>query len=367
MPLSGRGSRGKGVRQLAARLLLNRKTVASPASRLLGAACLLMLARTAAAQQSVTPPELFAPLPPIPEVNAYGTLLAQSDAAIDQARLHRDAAAAPASAPSVNAYGVALPEPEPATSEDDSFGAQLILKNQERTRSFVVTGGASLAYTNNVALTRRAERHDVFGVVDAGITWARSIAQGVDANIGGHVSIFRYNRTPDLDFENLGFGAGLIWTPQNLRGLSFFGRYDFTELLDRGGDEILMEHALTLGVQKTLALGRSHGFAFGASGTVSFANPDAAQRQQIGAFLSYHLQLTRSLEARLLYRPAVHFYNDGGRTDFNQIVTLNVRYRITDWADFNASLSYGINRSDRSVFDYDVLTTGAAIALSLRF
>ena len=291
--------------------------------------------------------------------------LAQNDAAIEQARLHRDALA-PAGV-GVNADGIALPETEPIASDDDSFGAQMILKNQERVRSFVVTGGASVAYTSNVALARTDERHDVFAVVDAGIGWSRRLTSELETDIGAHVSIFRYNETPELDFENIGFGAGLAWRPRGTGGVSFFGRYDFTELLNRSGDEILMEHAITLGLQKTIALGRSHGFALGFSGTAALSDPDAAQRQQIAAFISYHLQLTRKLETSVLFRPAVHFYSDRDRTDFNQIISLTLRYHLTPWADFVASLSHGFNRSDRSVFDYDVLTSGAAVALSIRF
>ncbi|HEX8280036.1 MAG TPA: hypothetical protein VF551_01555 [Chthoniobacterales bacterium] len=326
---------------------------------------MLALPSMVAAQQSVVPPDQFTGLAPLPAVNAYGMPLAQNDAAIDQARLLRDAT--PPTNTGVNAYGTALPETEPTASEDDSFGAQMILKQQERVRSFVITGGASLAYTSNVALTRRGERHDVFAVVDAGIGWSKRLTNELETSIGAHVSIFRYNRTPDLDFENIGFSAGLGWTPRSMGGISFFGRYDFTELLDRGGGEILMEHALTVGVQKTIALGRSHGFSLGFSATAALSDPDAAQRQQIGAFISYHLQLTRKLETAVLFRPAVHFYSDSDRTDFNQIISWTLRYRITSWADVVASVSHGFNRSDRSVFDYDVLTSGAAVALSIRF
>jgi hypothetical protein len=291
--------------------------------------------------------------------------LAQNSAAIDQARLYRDATAPRSTG--VTADGMALPEAEPTAPPDDSFGAQMILKNQERVRSFVLTGGASFAFTNNVALTRRAERHDVFAVVDAGIGWSRQINSELEGNFAAHASIFRYDRTPALDFENLGFGAGLTWAPRRLAGASVFARYEFTELLDHDGDQILMEHALSVGVQKSISLGRSHGFALGAYGTVAFADPEGAQREQIAAFLSYHLQLTRKWETTFLYRPAVHFYTDNGRTDFNQIISVALRYRFTEWADLNLSFSHGLNRSDESVFDYGVITSGAAITLGIRF
>ena len=340
--------------------------VASPASTTLSLACLLGVAHLAVAQQSVVPPDLFQPLPPIPEITADGMLLAQSQPIVEQARLHERTQ--PAAQTGVNADGMALPEPEatPAPA-DDSFGDQKILKTQERLRSFVVTGGASVFYTNNVALTRSNERDDVFAVVDAGIGWSPRLSQSVEANVSFGASLFRYDQTPELDFENLGFSVGLSYTPQNAWGINVFARYNFTELLNRSGDEILMDHALTAGVQKGISFGRAHGLIIGAVGTADISNPGVSQRQQLALFVSYHLQLSRNLYADILYRPTVHFYTDAGRTDFNQVLSLGMRYRLTDWAEAHASFSYGSNRSDRSVFDYDVLTTGFGLGVNIRF
>lgn len=296
---------------------------------------------------------------------ARGQTPRNSDAAIEQSRLYRDTN--PPEPLGVDANGTALPAPESTTSDDDSFGAQLILKSQQKPQPFTVSGGASVIYTNNVALTRSDTREDIFAVVDAAMGWNSRIANNLEASVGGQVSIFRYNRTPALDFESLGFGGGLSWSPPSLRGASVFARYDFTELLARGGDEILMDHTLTLGAQKVFVFGRSHALTVGAVGTVGFSDPYAAQRDQIGAFIGYHLQIARSLEADLLFRPAVHFYNKGGRTDFNQVVSANVRYHVNRYADLTAFVSYGANRSDHAVFDYDAVTTGAGVAFTVRF
>jgi len=339
--------------------------VASPASTALPVVCLLALAQFASAQQSIVLPELFAPRPLLPNVTADGMLLAQAQPIVDQARLHEQAQ--PAAKPTVTADGMALPEAEPSASADDSFGDQKILKTQERVRTFVVTGGAALFHTDNVALTRSGERDDLFAVVDAGIGWSPRLSPTLEANVAFQASVFRYDRTPELDFQSLGFGAGLSYTPRNRWGRNFFARYAFTELLSRGGDEILRDHSFTLGLQKNIAFGRAHGLALGALATLGLSDPSVSERQQIGLFLNYHLRVARNLYADFLYRPAVHFYTANGRTDFNQILSLGMRYQFTDWAEAHASFSYGANRSDRSVFDYDVLTTGFGLRVNIRF
>lgn len=300
-----------------------------------------------------------------PGVNADGMALAQVDPSIEQARLFRDTN--PPASLGVDANGTALPAAESSSSGDDSFGAQLILKNQQKPQPFVITANVSLIYTSNVALTRADTRDDVFAVVDAGFGWTPHLANNLDANIGAHVSLFRYDKTSALDFESLGFGAGLTWTPPGLRGASVFGRYDFTELLSRSGREILMDHTLTLGAQKAFVFGRSHALTVGAVGTVGFSDPYAAQRDQLGAFIGYHLQIARNFDTDLLYRPAVHFYNSGGRTDFNQVLSANFRYRVNSYVDVTAFLSYAANDSSRRAFDYGAFTTGAGVGLTIHF
>ena len=291
--------------------------------------------------------------------------LAQVDAAIEQARLRREAA--PPATIGVDANGVATADVEATPSDDDSFGAQQILKAQERQPTFTVSGTASVVYTDNVALTRRDTHDDVFALADAAITWTPRLGRNLEASVGVHASVFRYDRTSELDFQNVGFGAGLAWSPPQLKGVGFFARYDLTELFGRDGHQILLDNVITIGAQKSFVFGRSHALTVGATGMVSLADPRAAQRDQLGGFIAYHLKLTRKLETDFLYRPAVHFYNDAGRVDFNQILSWSLRYRFTTWAELNASVSYGVNRSDTAVFDYNVLTTGATAAVTVRF
>lgn len=313
--------------------------------------CLLSVGRSAHAQ--------FAPVDP------NGMLLAQNNAAIEQSRLYREAM--PPVSSTVDAHGTSLPAADTTGSEDDSFGAQQILKQQERRPTIAVSGGASLVYTSNVALTRNNPRNDVFAVADAGVTWTPRLSRTVEANVGAHASIFRYSRTSALDFQNLGIGVGLAWTPATLRGVSVFGRYDLTYLTARGGDHILTDHVFSAGAQKVFVFGRSHALTVGVSGNAGLSDPSTAQRHQLGAFASYHLQLTRDLGADFLWRPAVHFYDDADRSDFNNILSASFRYRLTTYAELNAFVTYGANRSEDAAFDYDVFTTGVGASVTVRF
>ena len=287
----------------------------------------------------------------------------QAVSPIEQARLFEEL---PTSTNTeVHANGMALANDD--TTSDDSFGAQLILKSQPRIPTFVVTGDASVFYTNNVALTRRDKIDDTFFVTNAGVSWTPLIAPRLEAQIAAHGSIFRYDSTSALDFENLGLGAGLSWNPDHFAGVGLFAHYDFTELIDRHSEEILRDHEFTIGAQKVFPLGRAHAFVAGATVMAGVTEPESAQRDQAGVFLAYRLQATRSLGVEFLYRFAGYFYNDPGRIDRNQLFSASVRYRLREWADINAFFSFADNCSDDSAFNYDAVANGGGLSATVRF
>ena len=233
--------------------------------------------------------------------------------------------------------------------------------------SFAVSGGASLGYTSNVALTRRDQRDDSFLVANAALSWSPHLGGELAPSLGIHASMFRYNKTSALDFQSVGFGAGLAWNPRKWPGVGFFGRYEFTDLLSKDGTEILQDHSFILGAQKTIALGRAHALSFGIAGVIDFSTPGAAERDQLSGFVGYHLQLSRKLNTDVLFRPAANFYNNSNRIDFNQLLSWNLTYEPTTWAQFSASLSYGANRSNHSVYDYNVLGGVAGIGAAVHY
>ena len=283
--------------------------------------------------------------------------------AIDQTRLLQEVPPPPP--PVVDANGNAIVGTD--STADDSFGAQMILKNQERVRSFILQADASIYYTSNVALTRSATRDDDFAVLNAAGAWTHPLSPELAMLVGLQASAFRYSDASQLDFNDLGAGLGLAWAPPSWGGISMFGRYDFTELIDRHGNEILRDHEFSAGAQKTFPLGRAHAFSLGTLGSVGISTPFAAQRDQVGFFAGYHLQLARSLQTDVTYRIAFQSYSESNRLDLNQVFSWSLRYRLAEWTEVSAFFSFGNNRSNTTVFDYDVITSGGGFGLTTRF
>jgi hypothetical protein len=289
----------------------------------------------------------------------------ESNPSVEQSRLFPRTI--PPTAGSVTPDGTALPGGETTTSEDESFGAQQILKTQEKIPEFTLGAGASFFYTTNVALTRSDTKSDGFFVGDAAFNWTPRINPELQFQFGGAVSIFRYFDTSALDFQSLGFGTGFTWAPKDFWGMAMVGRYDFTELFDRHSDQILQDHEFSVAVQKLVVLGRSHALSFGVLGSAGVSDPFAEQRDQVGFAIGYHLQLTRQLGSDFGYRHSWYFYNEGGRTDLNQVFSLGLHYNLTPWAALNAFISGATNYSNQSAFKYDVFSTGGGAALTIRF
>ena len=287
----------------------------------------------------------------------------QAVSSIEQSRLFQQTPTATNLA--VNADGTALADGD--ESSDDSFGTQVILKERERSRAFLLTGDTSVFYTSNAALTPDARIDDAFLVADAGLSWAPRLAPRVEAQFGLRASIFRYNRTSVLDFENLGAGAGLSWNPENFGGVGLFARYDFSQLLDKHSSKILSDHELSVGAQKSFALSRSDAINAGLVASAGVTDPHSAQRDQLGVLIGYHRDLCRGVDTDLTYRVALYRYNHDGRVDVNQVLSANLRYRFNVSLDAEIFLSFGDNRSNRSLYDYEVFTGGGGLGLHVRF
>jgi hypothetical protein len=290
----------------------------------------------------------------------------QAVSSITQSRLFTNQTAPGAS--SVDANGTPLPEEEAATdSGDDSFGAQIILKNQERPRKFSVFSDISVFRTNNVDLTSRDGRSDSFLAARVGGAWKPILSSQLIGEISVSSSVLRYDRANELDFETVGVGGGLTWLVPNTPGIILFGRYDFTEVLDSSSDELLEDHALTAGLQRVFVFGRSHFLSTGINGVLGFSKPASQQRDQVAIHAGYHLQITRSLDTDLVYRYAAQFYNENDRLDHNQTLSLAIGFMPNRWLRLSGSISAARNDSNDAAFDYDVFNFGGGIRGEVSF
>jgi len=262
-----------------------------------------------------------------------------------------------------------LNSPEiPATQGDSDLGQQWILKRMERTPSFFFSGGVDGFYTNNVALTRNGTQDTGFLHAHANASWLPQITPNLKGELSFEQATFRYADFGALDFDSQTFTAGLTAYCPHLPDVSFFARYGYIRLLNVSSyDEFFTEHTFTLGFQKVWRLTQSHYFYAGWASQFDIAHPVNAQRDEHGAFVGYHINLTRCLAADVYYRSAYYVYNQASRNDWNNLASATLSYQVTSWLTANASVSYAFNRSDKSVFDYAAFNGGGGVYLNASF
>ena len=253
--------------------------------------------------------------------------------------------------------------------EDDAFGEQVILKRQERTRPFSAFAEIGAFVTNNVALAKRDAQEDSFLVATSAASFADRLTKTIRFDARAQASLYRYNEFRELDFQSTDLSAGVTWAAPVLRGVDVSARYTFSDLTTAERTrEFYKNHAILLGVQKTIPFSRAQFVYFGASAQWSFADPKQTGRNEYVGYTGYRAQLTRRIDADLYYRYGYYVYRYGlGRRDENHTISLSIHYRPTDWLNISASTFFGANRSNREAFDYDVMNAGLGIQCSMQF
>jgi hypothetical protein len=252
---------------------------------------------------------------------------------------------------------------------DDALGAQRFLKSQQSVRPFAAAAEIFGFKTNNVGLTGTDMQSDEFLVGSVAFSYRTALGQRAAVDFTARASAFRYNEFRVLDFNSIDAGVGITWVPEKLGGVALLARYNFTELFSESdGDGFFKNHTITVGAQKNFVLSRAHYLFAGLSAQAGFADPAAAQRDEYSAYGGYHVDLTQHLEADLSYRYGFfHYREEGSRRDHNQSVTIALKYNVTDWFAVSATTFFGWNRSNRAVFDYDVVNGGVGLGVTARF
>ena len=259
--------------------------------------------------------------------------------------------------------------PEATAAPDDAFGAQVIFKRVVRPTPFTAFAEVSAFFTNNVALARRDTLDDKFLVIAAGAGYSRPVGFDLRFEMSVRASLYRYAEYRELDFQSVDVSAGVVWSPPALHGTEVALRYLFTDLTAaESQDEIYRNHAVLLGVQKVIPFSAAHAAYFGASGQWSWSDPAEPGRDEYVAFAGYHMDATRHIGADLSYRYGYFVYREAdGRQDQNHTFSLTLRYAPVEWFAISANSFLGINRSNRSAFDYELWNAGVGLQFSLKF
>jgi hypothetical protein len=267
--------------------------------------------------------------------------------------------------PSLSPGGTTVPSPN-----DADLGEQEVLKRVERYEPWTVSIASPVFYTTNVALTDRAEKHDIISAPVAAVYYQPRIVSTLYGFADVRQQFFYYNHFNDFDFGSLDVEAGLIYFLPQFHNLVLRGEYDFNRLTfsDRVLDEFFTNHGLIFNAEMPFRFGRAQQLSLGVDANVSVAaDQQASRRNDYEAYAGYTLHATRALSLNAVGRVVVRDYHQNDRTDVSEILSLTASYELTNWWSISAITTLTRSDSNHEVFDYSVANVGGAIALTAKF
>jgi hypothetical protein len=255
----------------------------------------------------------------------------------------------------------------PSGPGDNDIGEQMLLRQRERVREFLVQMDAFGYWTNNAAHVSKGAIGDWFWGTRASVGWQPRLSGYLFGDVGVSQDIFRYDQFNALDFESFEATAGLIYVSPRLENTALFVQYDFNRLT-QDFDDLNVRHAIRAGAQKVFIINHRHTILAGLSGSWDFDNDvDALKRNEYSANAAWVFKVTRDWRTTLSYRYSFFDYTEVGRQDHFHNFGLNVVWSPKKWLELYAGVTVSLNNSNFSVYDYDAVNLGGGIGARIRF
>lgn len=256
-----------------------------------------------------------------------------------------------------------------ASPNDSDLGEQAILKRVEKYEPFTLETGVPIYYTSNVALVDQGKVGDTIIAPVIGITYAPRISKTLYGAFTLRQQFFYYQDVTSFNFASFDAIAGLVYYLPQLHNLVLRAGIDYNRLTGTDSfDSFFSNYGLGLGAELPIPIGRAQQISLGVDANISlYATPSPPQRNDIGAYVGYTVNLSRNFSLNAAGRLVVRPYDSGGRTDVSEILALSANYRIRDWLTVSAITSFVANQSNQSTFDYEVFNGGGGVTLTWKF
>ncbi len=256
-----------------------------------------------------------------------------------------------------------------ASPNDSDLGEQAILKRVETYQPFTLETGVPIYYTSNVALVDNGRVGDTIIAPVIGITYSPKISKTLYAEFTLRQQFFYYQDVTTFNFASFDAIAGLVYYLPQMHNLVLRAGIDYNRLTGTDNfDSFFSNYGLGLGAELPIQIGRAQQISFGVDAFISlYATPSPPQRNDLGAYVGYTVNLSRNFSLNAAGRLVVRPYDSGGRTDVSEILALSANYRIRDWLTLSALTTFVANQSNQGAFAYQVFNGGGGITLAWKF
>lgn len=257
----------------------------------------------------------------------------------------------------------------PSEAGGAEFGEQRIAYRRAHIEPWTAVVDLQVFRTDNAALTSTGKQSDWYMRYGAAVNYANRVAGPLFIDLSVQQSAFRYAEFDVLDFDLTRVEAGLLLQTLGRFDAFLFARYRLEYIAEAGlGSQLFTSHSIEAGLQKVWKITRGQRLYAGIAALVPLAtDPEGAGRGEYSATVGYSLRLTEQINAGISYRGAWYHYTEGGREDWNHLLSLGASYDVADWLQLGLNVSYTLNRSSASRAEYESLVPGGSLALRVTF
>ena len=255
---------------------------------------------------------------------------------------------------------------EPAAEPSEELGPIIVLKRAPRYQPFRVYSDSQYVYNSNVLLAPSNRQEDEVYAQTLGASFSPRLIKGLASTIYVRHQFIRYLTLNNFDFDAQTAGVNFQRPVRNWFILS--GGFEASRFILRETDkEFLKDFDVSFGIRRGQYLHERVFLYYGYQGDWMPTSPSNLSRVDNALYAGVNLALMDKLTLQLAYRLRAMAYYQDSRFDYDHSLNASLIFKFNDYANVRAFVNYANNDSDNAISDYEGLTAGCGLGLSLRF
>jgi hypothetical protein len=259
-------------------------------------------------------------------------------------------------------------QPDKTTAESaDELGPIVVLKRAPQYRPLRVFSDTQYLYNSNVLLAPSREDADAVFVESLGASYAPRLFKSLASSVYVRQQFIRYDKLSRFDFNAQAAGLSLQRPVRNWFILS--GGFDAERYLNArdSGKEFLKDFNLSLGIRRGQFLHERVFVYYGYQLNWLPTTPSDLTRLDNAVYAGVNVALLQHLTLQLAYRLRALAYYQDARFDYDHSLNASLIYKFNEYISARAFTTYASNTSDKTGYEYQGLTAGGGLGLSLQY
>ena len=263
------------------------------------------------------------------------------------------------------------PRYAPFSPADSDLGVQQILGAYDGLPPLDFRFDVSINHTDNAPdNTPTPETSAWFWAGQVDVNWNPRIAYGwfLDAGVGQ--GVYRFDDSPESDFENFEAYLGVQKSIPELDDLLFFVRFENQQINLHTFDRDYSANRIRMGLRKSLVTTSRHHLTAGIDAAFDLtANSDDRKRNQYSADLRYIYWFGDKLSSTIAWTGSRWEFDKYSRKDWNHVVSLELRWMPSDNFSIFTNIAYTDHNSnfDSSSENFSSLQSGLGFGVNYSF